>query len=394
MIAMKKITALLIALLSSPLALAGGAGTTAASFLKIDPAARTAALSGAAVALADDDATLINHNPAGIGGVERKQFSFTHNEWVTGIKLESLSYAHPVTEDFTIGAAVNYLHTDSVGSTDGLGADTGSSFSLNDGVATIGAANRFGEYFLLGAAVKGIRQSMDSRSAMAIAGDAGAILKFQYFSLGAAVTNFGSGIKLYEQSSPLPQTLKGGLTILPVRSLLLSGQADKAVDSNVILRGAVEYSFRGIIVPDDRYSLRAGYRNGSSENTGPGFSFGAGMRIKALGIDYSFVPMGDLGAANRISISFAFGEKRPDPTDAYSDLFRDMESSDYSRRKPVARVLEEEKESASTAADETKAADTKPPQETLRQSDAFSDADKARTRKPRRSSKPAEISNN
>ncbi|MFA6583169.1 MAG: PorV/PorQ family protein [Elusimicrobiaceae bacterium] len=304
---------LALAVFCVPFVKAGGAGTTAASFLKIDPSARSAALSGAVTAIADDDAALFNYNPASAAGIEQKQVSFTHTEWVINTRLEALSYAQPLSETLTLGAAFNLLHTGSVGKTDENGNYLGDSFRAMDGSLSLGLANRFSKNVVLGGALKGVRQSMDSKNASALAGDIGAIVQFERFSLGASLNNFGSDVKLNDDSSPLPRTVRGGFTVTPLPRLLLAFAADKAMDANTICRFGVEYSIRDIITGGDRYDLRAGYKSGSAENTGPGFSIGVGLKIKSLGLNYSFVPMGDLGSANRISMSFSFGEKRKPP---------------------------------------------------------------------------------
>ena len=52
---------------------------------------------------------------------------------------------------------------------------------------------------------------------------------------------------------------------------------------------------------------RAGY-NTENINTGGlnGFTAGVGIRYRDYSIDYAFVPYGDLGSTDRVSISVAF----------------------------------------------------------------------------------------
>ena len=58
-------------------------------------------------------------------------------------------------------------------------------------------------------------------------------------------------------------------------------------------------------------SLRAGYRAvyADTQILGlTGLSVGLGLQIQNLGIDYAYLPYGDLGTTHRISLNYAFGK--------------------------------------------------------------------------------------
>ncbi len=399
------IAALLLAGFMAPRVMAGGAGTTAASFLKIDPSAREAALAGAVTGLAaDDSASLINYNPALIAAADRKQMSFTHTGWLSGVQLESLSYTHPYLETMSFGAGVNYLHTPSIQKTDSNGGTLDSSFNSADGVFSLAAANRFHRNVLAGVAVKAIRQSMDGHSATAFAADGGILVRYSVVSLGLAISNLGTELNLYDQASPLPTTYKAGLAIRANHNFTLLVEGDKPADSNAIFRAGAEYAAYGVLVPTDRYSLRAGYRTSTSENAGPGFTLGAGLKIKSFAIDYCFVPMGDLGNTSRISVSIGFGESRDDGySDEYSAMFHNMQNKTQKRYSAIPQPVStfapvrEDAEPSPESDEDIYKPRLKDPRAYLekeeeekyygRTNEAFSPQDKARTRAPRRSSK-------
>lgn len=371
---MKRLPAILTCFfLLAPRVCAGGAGTTAASFLKIDPSAREASLAGAAVALDDDGASLINYNPALLAAAQYKQLSFTHTGWLSGTQLESLSYAHPYGEKLSFGAGINYLHTPDVPKTDSSGNLLGSSFNSADGVFSLGVAGRMTENIYLGGALKTIRQALDDRSAMAIAGDAGVLLRHGVFTLGLAVANLGSQVKLYEQESPLPLTYRVGASAKAGRNFTLFGEVDKSADTVAVGRLAAEYAVAGIITPNDRYALRLGYRTATSLDAGPGFTAGAGMKLRRFALDYCFVPMGDLGNTNRISVSVGFGKTRAEETGT-GITPASTPSSDNNAYKPRLKDPYTYLRDSKLESDKPDAPD-----------DPFSTADKARTRLPQKS---------
>jgi hypothetical protein len=53
-------------------------------------------------------------------------------------------------------------------------------------------------------------------------------------------------------------------------------------------------------------ALRTGYQFGRNTGAGSGFSVGMGLTFSNLGLDYAFVPYGDLGDTHRISLGYKF----------------------------------------------------------------------------------------
>ena len=80
---MRTITAIAVLLCLPPAAI----GSVGGNFLTISPGARPASLGGAYTALADD-VQGIAVNPAGLGRMPRGGFSFSHLEWITGMRYE------------------------------------------------------------------------------------------------------------------------------------------------------------------------------------------------------------------------------------------------------------------------------------------------------------------
>jgi len=81
-------------------------------------------------------------------------------------------------------------------------------------------------------------------------------------------------------------------------------------DSNYIALGSEYWLY-------DWFAIRLGYRTKS--DIGDGLHYGLGFAYRDLGIDYAFVPYGDLGSSHRVSLYFIFGS----PRKAFSDVIRE-----------------------------------------------------------------------
>ncbi|MCX5783819.1 MAG: PorV/PorQ family protein [Elusimicrobia bacterium] len=327
-----------------------GAGTSAASFMEIDPSARTAAMAGGFTAIADDS-TAIFYNPGGLGFLNQDHVSLSHNQWFEGIKLESLSYARPTGQNITFAAAINYLFSDSVQTTNRYGEYTGESFKKSGGVVIAGAGYKFQEDFSAGANLKMIRESLADESAMAFAADLGALYKRPFgninCSFGASVQNMGSKIKLYEDAFNIP--LKYSLAAAAnYRHITFTAGVDKYRDAGPAFPVGAEFDSGSLIAGGMKFAARLGYRVGSEETTGANFTTGIGIGFNNYMLDYAFAPMGDLGTTHRVSFSITFGSfrirfpkpakppKRPEYADD-SQITMEVEENYEMKSKPPAK---------------------------------------------------------
>lgn len=93
---------LFLLLLGEGIVYAGGVGTTRANFLKIMPGARAVAMGGAFGAISDD-IYAVHWNPAGLTLLKQKEFSFTHLQWLEGIKYNWIGYGFSLSKGKIIG---------------------------------------------------------------------------------------------------------------------------------------------------------------------------------------------------------------------------------------------------------------------------------------------------
>lgn len=322
---------------------AAGEGTTAAPFLKIGTSARAEALGGAYTAVVDDvDAT--TWNPAGLTQLRRSSIGFTHLEWFEGIRYETLSYADKF--DFgAIGFTLGYLYLGDIPKTletlsgDFDSAGSGGTFGASDLLVNLAwAGNLFVRENKIGAGVKVIQEQIESSQSFSVGLDVGdqfLLSKTRWYRKAAeeawavnlipgtvaiAFKNLGTPVKYSVQTDPLPMSAQFGLAYQFLEddlSVALDLEYRMAEQLSVIHTGAeywIRTGVRGAADPSLDFALRAGYRTGYDATSAPGFSFGAGILYSSVGLDYVFMPFGELGSTHRVSLKFSWGDVLKDKT--------------------------------------------------------------------------------
>ncbi len=316
---------------------AGGEGTTAAPFLKIGTSSRAEAMGGAFTAVANDVDS--NYwNPAGLTQLKRSTIGFTHLEWFEGIRYEYLTYADKYDYIGAIGISLGYLYLGDIPKTFETPTgdyDTNSSgtFGAADMLASLAwAGNMFVRENKIGVGVKLIQETIDSSQSFSVGLDVGDQLllsKMRWYkksaeeswtvrlipsSVGVSIKNLGTPVKYTYQNDPLPMMAQAGVAYQFLDDDLtfaLDGEY-RVSESLSTIRAGAEYWIRtGLQTgPDETFdlALRAGYRTGFDASSAPGFSVGAGLIFSSLGLDYVFMPFGDLGVTHRVSLKFSWGE--------------------------------------------------------------------------------------
>jgi len=300
-------------LLGSALRLNAGVGIEAAPFLKIDAGARAAALGGAYTALGDDAAAIF-YNPAGAGLLARKELLVSHNAWIADLRNEHAAYVQPENSGLAFFLGLDLLLTPDMDKYDLAGGRDGS-FSAGEGALSAGAAWALKKDLYGAIAVKDVWQRADNRSASAYALDLGLVRDYGKLRFGASAQNLGTKMKLYKQSSSLPATYRGGAAYKLADKFWVSADVLKAGESAAAVAAGTEIGLA--ITRGNSIFGRVGYRSGRTGDTGAGISSGLGLSLRGgdLRFDYSFSPYGGLGAGQRLTLSFRFGEAIKDAGD-------------------------------------------------------------------------------
>jgi len=295
----------IITLLTLALSVPAGAANSGADFLRIDTSARAVAMGSAYTALASGAAAM-GYNPAGLATVSGVEVGFTHTQWLMDTTHDNISAAMPMGKagkGLAIGLGVTRL---SAGSMESRNADrtTGGNFDAYDQAVSVGlAAEKWGARIGLG--VKYIEGSIAGEKARSMAIDLGVnrALGRGPVTVGIAALNIGAPMRYLHQSDPLPFTVSAGAALTVITRLNLALDVKRYVnDKCTVLSIGGEYNVMPVL------SLRGGYLLGDNSLTmkDRGVSFGAGINLLNMQMDYSAAPFGSLGNTQKISLTKKF----------------------------------------------------------------------------------------
>jgi hypothetical protein len=283
--------------------LIAGTGASSGDFLKISAYSRGMAMGGAWVAVAEGTGALY-YNPAGVGRKGVGELSVSHSEQLQDLKLENFSVAYPLHNGSGVGLGVSYLGYGSIAGYDVSGNATGdvSAYSL---VLAVGFSQRVNSNLSLGVVIKPVFERLGGYSAHTVTTDIGLIADLGQFSFGAQVANWGGSVKFIDDKISLPTSFRAGIayrTLGASSVISLGGSRDsEGLDA---LSSGIEYHYSQNLI------LRSGYSSAlqSQSNAGDGVSFGVGLNMQSIGVDYSYRPSGSLDGVHQITASYRFGK--------------------------------------------------------------------------------------
>ncbi|MEA1965493.1 MAG: PorV/PorQ family protein [Candidatus Aerophobetes bacterium] len=283
---------LLIFILISAGNVYAGVGTTAVNFLKIGLGARASAMGDAFTALADDGSCLY-WNPAGLVQLKDKQLLVSYNSWFAGIKRGYISFTLPLSEEEGVGVGTNYLDMGTLEGRDEEGNPT-EPFGASDFQLSVGYAKRFSDKFMAGLSGGILKDTIAGNEKNTYSVNAG-ILFFikKSLSLGLSVQNIGPKLS----GGSLPLNFKLGVA-KKTESLTLTADISKPTDNRMYFSIGGDWSIR------ENLFLRVGYK--SNRDIASGITIGIGLKRKKIGLDYAYLPYGDLGNTHRVSLIMRF----------------------------------------------------------------------------------------
>ena len=302
----RRLTTFVVLAALSSIAVAASPGENTANFLKLGIGARGVAMGGAQVALSDD-VTSLYWNPANLTSLRTKEISLMHYSLVESVRYQHAGFGLPTEKYGVLAFGINHLdYGDIDGFTNGGvptgGVDAGAMLFTASWGKRLSDKNKLS----YGASLKYLNSELAGFSASAPMLDLGLRYPFESgrlrgLSLAATLRHLGPDVEYDTQKSSLPQQL-----VLGSGYSTLGGNLNFALDfirtkdeSSYLVTG-VEYRLLKMI------NIRAVY-NGNSDFVGEGISYGLGLAFNNWNIDYAFIPTGDLGDSNRVSIGVKFG---------------------------------------------------------------------------------------
>jgi hypothetical protein len=258
---------------------------------------RSAAMAGSAAALADEAASSLE-NPAALGVLRAREAQAGYASLPESLSHASLSYLHPFAES-ALGLHAQVLDYGDIVRYDGFD-ERGASFGARETLLAAGWGRSFGRSWAAGLNVRQAALSIDGKSASALAADLGLLRRQGRFTLSAGVRNAGGRATFVRDATALPRAMHAGAAArFFSEAWAVSGEWRRSSDGEASLHVGQE------IWVHNALAIRAGWR--SDRDLG-GTTFGFGIKLKAVRLDYAFSPLGEaFGQSHRAGLSFRFG---------------------------------------------------------------------------------------
>lgn len=260
---------------------------------------RSAALGGAGVALIGDAGAMFA-NPAGIATVRHLGIEGSYEPYLAGSAVSSAALALRVgrwtwgfgAQALDYGTESEIVPDPATGGRRGM--PTGASFHPYEALAATALVYRLG-FIALGVTAKYNRQQIGAAVSDAWAGDAGmAIAVFDIMALGVSVQNIGGDLGA---GALLPRRTRAGLTLnytdpQGTFRLLTTIEGQWVRGRPAVLVQGIE---AGIVTGGVGLVGRVGYATRAAVTDASHFTFGGGVVLGALGMDYAFQGYSALG---------------------------------------------------------------------------------------------------
>lgn len=308
-----------IVLVSTARPLAQSGGSFGFQALNLVNNARTAALGGYNVSLADGDLALFFQNPALLDSVRAGDLVAMYNPFFVDINAFTAQYTAKIPALGTMGMGITYLDYGTFDQTDATGAESGT-FQARDFLVVLGKAHQVGP-FTLGANVKYIHSGISGFSSSALLLDLGGIYKVPSTGLSAGMAISNVGVIRADVPADLPLQVTTGLTFqpegMPVRFTLTAHNftdgEDKFFDAdknpNVADVVFKRVSVGGEILFSPNVHFLLGYDHNRKRELrlretggGSGFSYGVMIRINRYTFRFSRTTYHAAGGTSFISV--------------------------------------------------------------------------------------------
>jgi len=273
-------------------------------YLQYGAGARSLAMGGAYVALADD-ASGPYWNPAALMQVEEHQFLSMYAPFFEQTNYNFLSYVHPLRRLGSIGISDVLLHSGGYEEVRLVEGVIGTNRSIFKNTIIISYANKVRERISLGASLKLIHERVMRYSGNGQGIDLGILYQpLDALNIGLALQNvLQPKVTLRDDPDVYDINLKAGLALKAFSNrLTLTADINKLVDEKAYFCAGLEFSpwYKPTAPSLKRVDLRAGCNHLQT------FTCGLGLKIKFFSVDYAFSSH-DLGNLHKFALTFNWG---------------------------------------------------------------------------------------
>lgn len=311
-------------------------------FVHLPSSPRLTAMGGSLVSVQDADISLAAINPALLSSMSKHEISINHDFHFAGINYGYTAYGyHFDSLGISMHASAQYINYGDFVRADIFGNNNGN-FDASETAFTVGAAKKIRERLSVGVNLRALNANYDTYGSFAIAADVGVYYENpeKQYSLGATLRNFGTQLNPFDQ---IREVVRHDVQIgyskrlkhLPFRYSIIAHNLQQwnirykdPADVVQDLEGNIEEEnpwlvgtdnfFRHIIINGEfllgkreNLRIRLGYNHLRKQelsvlrlNSLSGFSFGFGIAIKQIKIDYGLSIYHLEGGSNHLGIRF------------------------------------------------------------------------------------------
>ncbi|MCX7908636.1 MAG: type IX secretion system protein PorQ [Ignavibacteria bacterium] len=282
------------------------------NFLRYSGSARSSALAGAFVSIADDPSAMF-YNPASVSTISTRNFSFTFFKHVLDVNSGSVSYHKKFERIGHFAVSATYTNYGSFDRTNSDGQLIGN-FSANDFALGATYSNLLDTNLYYGATLKLISSNIDKYSSIAVAVDFGLLylIPEKNTSIGFSILHSGTQLKTFDGNwENLPLDVRIGISHrLRGLPLLLNFNFYNLADrTNKFFDRFLKFSIGGEFYFGEYLNLRFGYDNNIRKYSGTtkdkefiGFAAGLGLKFKEFNLDYSISQVGASAIFHKFSL--------------------------------------------------------------------------------------------
>lgn len=188
-------------------------GRHAYEFLNLVSSPRVAALGGKYISYADNDLTLVYHNPSLLNSLMDNHLSLSYVNYYAGVKYGNITYANKLKKKRNFAIGMQYINYGKFTRAEENGVISGT-FTAAEYALNLAVSQPLDSSWTLGADARPVYSVYEAYQSFGLSTDFGITYKnpHKLFTLALVVRNLGTQIKTYHTYESLPFEIQLGFT--------------------------------------------------------------------------------------------------------------------------------------------------------------------------------------